>query len=312
MVTLWKKNGNGIVRTAILEAGCWINVTDPSELEMETLEREYGVTRDAINDILDLDERSRYEREDEYELLIVRIPEEAPEDEVPYVTIPVGIILTESHIITVCRRDNNLTDELIHGMVRSIDPNDKASFVLRIMLRAAVHYLRHLKAINRSTREIERELQKSIKNNELVKLLNMEKSLVYFATSLKGNELLLEKLQKTQRGFLSNRGEELEELLEDVVTENRQAIEMANIYSNILSGLMDAFASVISNNLNVVMKRITSISLILMIPTLIASVYGMNINLPFQDSPLAFLGIVAGSVVLSIVGVGIFLRKRYF
>ena len=155
---------------------------------------------------------------------------------------------------------------------------------------------------------VETELQRSIRNTELVRLLNLEKSLVYFTTSLKGNELLLQKLQKT---FLAGSSEEEVDELEDVVTENRQAIEMANIYSNILSGMMDAFASVISNNLNVVMKRLTSISLILMIPTLIASLYGMNVALPFQSSWWAFLGIVAVSGVLSVVSVFVFLGKRF-
>ena len=307
MITLWKKNGKKLVHTAILEPGCWMNITNPTDLEMETLEREYGVPRESLQDVLDPDERSRVETGDNYRIIILRIPVESPMEAVPFCTIPVGVILVESHIITVCLRDNDIFVDLCRGGGGLVDPRDEIGFVLRLMLRSTITYLSYLKVINRRTREVEKDLQRSIKNNELIDLLNMEKSLVYFATSLKGNELLLDKLQK---GNFNDSRDAHVDLLEDVVTENRQAIEMTNIYSNILSGLMDAFASIISNNLNVVMKRLTSISLILMIPTLIASVYGMNIKLPFQQSPLAFLGVVAGSVVLSLLGFGVFLRRR--
>ena len=308
MVTIWKQKENQILRTGILESNCWMHVTAPSELEIETLEKEHGIPRDVIQDMVDPDERSRSEKEDEYHLIILRVPMCNPEGEIPYYTILCGIILKSELILTICLAENDIFSEDTIGRMRGLNLRDKAGFVLRLMLRCAMYYLHYLKEINRKTSAVEQELQKSVKNNELIRLLNLEKSLVYFTTSLKSNELLLAKLQKT---LLNSAAEPDVELLEDVVTETRQAIEMSNIYSNILSGMMDAFASVISNNQNGLMKRLTSISLILMIPTLVASIYGMNIDLPFQESPLAFIGIISGCVVVSVLGMGYFFRKRY-
>lgn len=309
MITLWKQNGKGLVRTAILESGCWIHVTTPTPIELETLTREYGIQPDVIADILDIDERSRTEREEGYTLFIVRVPVYEEGREVPYYTVPLGIIERPDIIITICMRENPVVDDLLENRVRNLELFNKRTFLLHVLMRSAYYYLRYLKEINRHTTKIERELQKSVKNNELIRLLELEKSLVFFTTSLKSNELLMMKLGKTGFGSLT----ELEaDLLEDVLTENKQAIEMANIYSNILSGLMDAFASVISNNLNVVMKRLTSISILLMIPTLFASFYGMNVHLPLQNSPLAFLGLVMGSIVVSTTAALLFMRKKLF
>ena len=169
-----------------------------------------------------------------------------------------------------------------------------------------MYYLKYLKETNRQSSAIEKDLQKSVRNNELIRLLTIEKSLVYFTTSLRANGLLIDKLQKRN---VFRQTEDITDLLEDVITENQQAIEMANVYSNILSGMMDAFASVISNNLNVVMKRLTMISIILMIPTLFASIYGMNIDLPWQNSPLAFTGIIGVSIVAAGLGILLFTRS---
>ncbi len=309
MITMWKQNGKGLVRTSILERNCWIQVTSPTPLEIETIEREYNIEPDVITDILDLDERSRSERGDDYLLLIVRVPIHDPSAEVPYQTMPLGIILVSDLIITISLREAEVLKDFTENRIRNIDIRNRPSFIMNMFLRLAVHFLRHLKDINRQSSGVEFELQRSIRNTELVRLLSLEKSLVFFTTSLKSNELLIEKVQKTGLVRLS---EDEMDLLEDVMTENKQAIEMANIYSNILSGMMDAFASVISNNLNVVMKRLTTISIVLMIPTLIASIYGMNVALPFQHSPLAFTGIVIVSVVASGIGSLFFMRKKFF
>jgi magnesium transporter len=309
MISIWKQGEREIVRTAILEPDCWVHVSAPTPIEVQTLQREHGIPADVIQDILDPDERSRSERDNGYHLIILRIPAHDPQGEVPYYTLPLGIVLLPKLIITICARENELVEDISANRVRNLCLTDRLSFVLRLMLRATNSYLRYLKELNRKSAQIEHDLRVSVKNVELVYLLNLEKSLVYFTTSLKSNELLTDKLQKS---LFVNLDEARSDLLEDVVTEGKQAIEMANIYSNILSGMMDAFASVISNNLNVVMKRLTAISLILMIPTLIASLYGMNVALPFQHSALAFLGIVAASVLLSVGSVFFFLRKRYF
>ncbi|MDP3177052.1 MAG: magnesium transporter CorA family protein, partial [Spirochaetaceae bacterium] len=209
-------------------------------------------------------------------------------------------------IITVCMADCETLEDLRSGRARGLDIKNKSAFVLHLVGRAAIAYLRYLKEINRSTASIERELQRSVRNHELTQLLAFEKSLVFFTTSLKSNEILLEKLQTSKAMHFK---EDETELLEDVVTDNRQAIEMANIYSDILSGMMDAFASVISNNLNVQMKRLTSISVILMLSTLVVSAFSMNVDSPFTGKSWAFWAIagIAGST--SLIG-GLLIRDR--
>lgn len=309
MITMWKQNGKGLVKTGILERNCWVQITAPTPLEIETIERDYKIDPDVIQDILDLDERSRSERGDDYIVLIVRVPIYDPSNEVPYQTIPMGIILVSDLILTICLREPEVLKDVTEGRLRNIDVRNRQGFIMQVFLRSAVQYLRYLKDINRQSGGTEHELQRSIKNTELIRLLSLEKSLVYFTTSLKSNELLIERMQKTGLVRLS---EDESELLDDVITENKQAIEMANIYSNILSGMMDAFASVISNNLNVVMRRLTIISIVLMIPTLFASIYGMNVPLPFQHSPLTTIGILVVSVVASAIAAVFFLQKRFF
>ena len=310
MIKIWKQNGNSLCRSAILERDCWLQVTAPTPLEKESLTREYGIEEETIKDILDIDERSRFEREDAegrgYLLIIYRVPFCSGDAPVPYYTVPMGIILVDGLTITVCAEEPGFIRALQSKTPRDFHLDKPFSFVLQLIRSAAVTYLSFLKEINRKTGGVEQDLQKSIKNTELIRLLNMEKSLVYFTTSLKSNALVIDKMRKGVWNGLDN---DAEDLLEDVITENLQAIEMANIYSNILSGMMDAFASVISNNLNTVMKRLTMISIALMIPTLFASLYGMNlVHLPFSGSPFAFIGIAGVSVVSAVLGSLFFLR----
>jgi magnesium transporter len=284
-------------------------VTAPNNYEISSLKNDYAVDLDLLNDILDIDEQSRSEKEDDRLVFILRIPVFHEEREIPYFTLPLGVIFAGDMIITICLQDNDIIRDFIENKVKNFSLINRKTFLLSIFFRSSLYFLRYLKEINRKTAHVEKELQRAIKNNELIQLLTIEKSLVFFTTSLKSNEFLMDKIQKSNLIKLS---EEDVELIEDVVTENRQAIEMANIYSNILSGMMDAFASVISNNLNVVLKQLTSISLILMIPTLIASVYGMNVDLPFQKNPFAFLGTLGVSVVLALISIFIFRRKKFF
>ncbi len=303
MIRIWKQKEKRIIQSAILETNCWIEVTDPNALEIETLQREYNIEQDFIDDVLDVDERPRSEREAGYEFIIFRIPVFNPNREVPYFTIPLGIILANNLVITICSMETELLREFRENKMRGVNLENFFLFILQLLLRTIMYYLRYLKEINRQTAAIEKDLQASVRNNELIRLLTMEKSLVYFTTSLRANELLLSKLEKRN---IFRQTEDLTDLVEDVLTENKQAIEMANVYSNILSGMMDAFASVISNNLNVVMKRLTMISIILMIPTLFASLYGMNISLPWQGSPYAFVGIIGVSAVFAVLGIMLF------
>jgi magnesium transporter len=286
----------------------WISLVAPSQEELRNIADRYNIFPDSLIDVLDIDEQARVEREDSYLLIILRVPVNRPDQEIPYCTAPLGVVFAGDTVITVSLLENEVIRDLAQNRVRNFALTTRSSFLLHLFMRSATYYLRYLKEINRKTSQIEKDLQRSVKNNELIQLLSIEKSLVFFTTSLKSNELLMEKIQKP--AFLRFNEDELD-LLEDCLTENKQAIEMANIYSNILSGMMDAFASVISNNLNVVMKRLTVINLILMVPTLTASVYGMNVSLPFQSSPIAFFGIVGGSVGLTLLGT-LFLRRAKF
>lgn len=309
MIKIWKETKTSIIRTAILEKNCLVNIIQPESLEIETIKRDYEIPDDIIQDILDLDERPRCEKEDNLFSIILRVPVYHRENKIPYSTIPLGIVIAKDIIIAISREEILLFKELLDKGIFLGAFNDPVKFVLLLFLNASKRYLYYLKEINKESTQIENELQKSIKNTELIRLLTMEKSLVFFTTSLRGNELLLEKLKKT---FFKNLNDDTDELLDDVAIESKQAIEVANIYSNILSGMMDAFASVISNNLNIIMKRLTMISIILMIPTLFASLYGMNVKLPWGHSPFAFIGIIAVSVFFVVISIFMFLSKRLF
>ncbi|MDR2759354.1 MAG: magnesium transporter CorA family protein [Spirochaetaceae bacterium] len=299
MITIRIKSEKGLVETNAVSKGCWVDARNVDKDDLLLLEKEYGIAGELLTDIMDADEQARIEKEDEYTALIVRLPVYDERYEVSFFTLPLGIILFSDKIVTICQRSSEALEDLIKNRIRGFNINNKSTFVLNLLGRAAFTFLRALKELNKRTTIIERELQKSIKNNELIQLLSIQKSLVYFTTSITTNELLLEKLQKSP---LIRFKEDEKELLEDVVTENKQAIEMAKIYSSILTGTMDAFASVISNNLNIVMKRLTIVSIVLMIPTLITSFYGMNVGLPFQGSLSAVWGIVAVSLLASVLG----------
>jgi magnesium transporter len=299
MVIIRSQVDKGLVQSQSLEKDCWVDIRDASKQDLLRLEREFGVAPELLTDIMDIDEQARIEKEESYTAVIMRLPVYDETYEVSFFTVPVGILLFNDKIITVCQKSSDVLDEIAGSRVRDLNLKNKSSFVLNIMGRAALVYLKALKELNKKTAIIERELQKSVRNTELVQLLSIQKSLVFFTTSIKTNELLLEKLQKSP---LIHFKEDEQELLEDVLTDNKQAIAMANIYSSILTGTMDAFASVISNNLNIVMKRLTIVSIALMIPSMVSGLYGMNVSLPFQNSPFAFAGIVGLSIVGSITG----------
>ena len=280
MISIWKQENRKMASGERTESPIWVDARNVTREDIHTLETEYGVDTETIMDILDPDELSRIEREDDYTLIIVRLPIFIATNEVSYFTIPLGILLYPDKILTICWADCELLNDLTNNKVRGLSLTDLPAFVVRILARADLIFLRYLKEINRRSNAIEIELQKSVQNNELIQLLNLEKSLTYFTTSLKCNQLLFEKLMKTK---LIQLDEEDRDWLEDVAIDNRQAIEMADIYSDILSGMMDAFASVISNNLSIVMKRLTVINLVLMIPTMITSFFGMNVDVPMSE-----------------------------
>jgi magnesium transporter len=299
MIIIRTQGDKSLAQSDQVVKDCWVDVRNVSKEDLTRLEKEFAIAPELLADIMDIDEQARIEKEDEYTAIIVRLPVFDNSFEVSYFTVPVGIILYADKIVTICQRSSDVLDDLTGHRVRDFSVKNKNTFVLNLLGRAALSYLRALKELNKKTAIIEHELQKSVKNNELVQLLSIQKSLVFFTTSIKTNELLLEKLQKSP--FIHFKEEE-QELLEDVLTDNKQAIEMANIYSSILTGTMDAFASVISNNLNMVMKKLTIVSIVLMIPSMVAGFYGMNVALPFQASPFAFAGIFGVSILTSIIG----------
>ncbi len=309
MVKIFKTFG-GYIEINEVQPGCWINVIKPTSAEISKLSEEFQLPLDSINDILDADERPRVEFEDAWTLVILRIPVEMVNDSVPFNTIPLGIFLTEKFTLTLCLQENEILPpgqpSFLREQYRQI--TDSLNFILRLFLRSSNTYLKYLKQMNQMTGQIEQDLEKSIKNSELNKLLKMEKCLVYFITSLKANEIVLARLRMSKKIT----SEINEDLLEDAIIENQQALEMAKIYSDIQSGMMDAFASVISNNLNVVMKQLTLISILLMIPTLIASIFGMNVPNFMENSTLAFPSVIIGSLLLSAIGVALFRKRQWF
>jgi len=310
MITIYRSMQNGLEITEGYESGAWVHVVSPTPEEIESLVARFTIPPDFLTDPLDVDERARVEREEGNTLILLRTPRrEADEADIPFTTLPVGIILTQGLIITVSLMEADVVHEILTGRVRNLSTQNRTRFVLTLFVRTSLLFLRYLKDINRMTGGIEKDLHKALKNIQLIRLLNMEKSLVFFITSLRSNALMLEKFNTS--GCM-RMDEDDRDIFEEVVIENKQAIEMANIYTSILSGTMDAYASIISNNLNVVIKLLTTVTIILMIPTLVASIYGMNVELPFQHNPMAFLIIVAISALLSAIGIGIFWRKQFF
>lgn len=309
MIKIFKTFG-GYNEIAKLENGCWINVTNPTQLEITRLTDNYKLPSDSINDILDADERPRIEFEDDWILVILRIPVEVLQNGVPFHTVPLGIFLAENFTLSICMQDNEVlpADQTTPFREQHRQISDNINFVLRLFLRSGSLYLNYLKQINQRTSLIEQDLEKSVRNEELTKLLKMDKCLVYFITSIKANEIVLAKLRNSKKITT----ELNEDLLEDAIIENKQALEMAQIYSNIQSGMMEAFSSVISNNLNIVMKQLTLVSIILMIPTLIASIFGMNVPNSIENSKFAMPGIILGSIILSIIGVFFLRKKQWF
>jgi len=306
MIRIFKTFG-GYIEIPRLANGCWINVNQPSTEEIQKLSLEFRLPDDIIKDILDIDERPRIEFDDKWLLVILRIPVENSNNGIPFQTVPLGVFITENYTLTLCVQDNDILpiEQLSPFREQYPQITDNINFILRLFLRSGNTYLKYLKQINQLTGLIEQDLEKSIKNRELNKLLKMEKCLVYFITSIKANEIVLAKLRNSKRVT----SEINEELLEDAIIENKQALEMAQIYSDIQSGMMDAFASVISNNLNVVMKQLTVISIVLMIPTLISSLFGMNVPNFFEDSKTGFLVICIFSLAMSALGV-LWLRNK--
>jgi len=291
-----------------IEDGAWIHLISPNEEELLSLSERLNIDLIHLKAALDEEERARIEVEEMYSLIIVDTPilgyDENSSNK--YTTLPMGIILTHKNIITVCLRDLQLFKDFYGGYVRNFYTEKKTRFILQLLYKNATFFLNYLRYIDRMSVKMEKELEKSLRNKELIQLLELEKSLVYFSTSLRSNEVVLEKLLRQDA---IKKYPEDKELLEDVIVENRQAIEMATIYSNILSGVMGAFGTVISNNLNIKMKFLTGITIILSVPTMISSFFGMNVAVPFESLKGAF-GIIGVISFMAASAVALYMVKR--
>ena len=297
------KDTNKFEEINTFEKGSWINLVNPSEEEIKKVCDNLQIQEDFIRDSLDFEEKARIdiEEDDGTILFVVDVPiiEKTKDGNDIYTTMPLGmIVVRDDFFITVALKKNKVISTFEKTRIKNFQTYKKSRFIFQILYLNASYFLSYLKQINKETEIAEYILKNSMKNKELFKLLNLEKGLVYFTTSLKSNELVME---KTMRGKIIKLYDEDEEILEDAITENRQAIEMAKIYSDILNGTMDAYASIISNNLNGVMKFLTSITIVLAVPTMISSFWGMNVGLPFQNSPFGFIIMIGVSIILTLL-----------
>jgi magnesium transporter len=311
MLQIFKSTDSGLVILDQVEDGAWINLVNPNEQEIFSISETLNIPVEHLKAALDEEERSRIEVDEGCTVVLIDIPvpNGNPQDEGIYFTIPLGIIINDKNIVTVSLQENYVIKRFIERRIKSFYTFKKTRFLLQILYGNSKLYLQYLRRIDKASDMIESKLHKSLKNKELIQLLELEKSLVYFSTSLKSNEIVLEKILRSTPIKMYP---EDTELLEDVIVENKQAIEMSNIYSNILTGTMDAYASVISNNLNIVMKFLTSATIILSIPTMVASFFGMNVDVPFGNNPHAFAIIFIMTMIFSVILALTMVKKQLF
>ena len=288
--------------------GSWINLVNPSESDIKRVCTEIKIEEDFIRYPLDYEEQPRIDIDDECMLFVIDVPIiEDIKDDTTYTTMPLGVIIVrDDFLITVTLKKNKIIDAFEKGKVKNFYTYKKTRFLLQILYLNSACYLDNLKKINKEQEATVFLLQQSMKNRDLIQLLNLQNSLIYITTSLKSNEIVME---KTLRGKIIKMYEEDEDILEDAIIENRQAIEMSKTYSDILTSTMDAYSSIISNNLNGVMKFLTSLTILISVPTLIASIWGMNVDLPFARSQHGFIILMIISVAVALLAF-IWLKKK--
>ena len=315
MYKIVKSSDNGLDELELdnLEKGYWLDIVAPSEDELQEVAAATGIQMDFLSAALDEEENSRIEVEDDQILILVDIPFFRSNKD--YDTLPLGIIITENGITTVCLEANGVTADFGSHNARLFSTFKKTRFLFQILYKSATLYLKYIRIIIKRTDELEIHLRQSMENNELFNLLDLQKSLTYFSTSLRSNSIVMERLLRLRNANASASQhlikvyEEDEDLLDDVIIEYKQAVEMVEMYSHILNSMMEVFASIISNNLNLVMKFLASVTILLAIPTLISGLWGMNVHVPFADSPYGFAIVVCLAFVVAI-GSALFLWKR--
>ena len=312
MIQYFKNIDHKTVAVSRPENGTWVNIIPPlRQEEFSELSQSLDIPLDFLTDSLDIDERSRFEEEDNVKLVVIKTPTENNsfnESDAYYITIPICIILTHNQIVTVNSFDNGAIKKFL-GTLQNRSTDKKNMMVLKIFEKIIQAYMEFLKEINVRRNVLEQKLYAANRNEQLLQLMRIQKSLVYFVTALRSNEMLLMKIERTN--FLGLNEEE-KEILQDLIVDNSQALEMANIYTNILSSTLDAFASIIANNQNEVLKRLSVITIVLTFPVLVASIYGMNVPIPYSKSPYAFYIPVSLSLLISLIIGWFFLRKKIF
>src|SRR5215213_3057050 len=312
MIHYFKNINNQTVEIDKPETGIWVNLVPPfKEEEFFELGEELDIPIEFLRDSLDIDERPRFELEDDVKFIVIKTPAENNsfnDSDAFYITIPICIILTHNHIVTVNSFDNGAIKKFLNTFQKR-HPDKRNLMVLKIFEKVVTNFMDYLKEINQRRNLLEQKLYDANRNEELLELVRIQKSLVYFVTALRSNELLMMKLERTNHLQLN---EEEREFLNDLIVDNSQALEMANIYTNILTSTLDAFASIIANNQNEVLKRLSVITIVLTFPVLVASIYGMNVPIPYAGSPYAFYIPVFLSLAISLVIGWFFLRKKLF
>lgn len=312
MIQLFKNIDQKTVEVDKTGEAVWVNLLPPlKQEEFADLSENLDIPIDFLTDSLDIDERSRFEEEDKVKLIVIKTPTENHsfnESDAYYITIPICIILTHSQIVTVNSFENPAIKKFLDTF-QNRQPDKKSMMVLKIIEKIVQNFMEYLKQINQQRNVLEQKLYVSSENEQLLQLMRIQKSLVYFVTALRSNELLLMKLQRTN--FLLLNDEE-KEYLDDLIVDNSQALEMANIYANILSSTLDAFASIIANNQNQVLRRLSVITIVLSFPVLIASIFGMNVPNGFEESGYAFYVVVLLSLAIALTIGWLFLRKKIF
>lgn len=314
MVVYFKRINGSLGQISAPEKGCWIHVYGPfATEETQKLSEQLSIDIDFITDSLDIDERARYESDEGKDLLVIKTPLEntgISDSEALVITIPIGIIRTPDYMITVTAHKNPVIEYFLNSPPKNFNPEDQEGFILEMLNRNVTVFSDFLRKLNNKRYAFEKALYNSSRNEDLTNLLNIQKSLIYFVTNLRTNDLLMLKIQRSN--YLKIKDEDKLDLLNDIIIDNSQALEMSEMYSNILNGTMDTFASIISNNLNQVMKRLTSVTIVLMVPTLIASFYGMNVELPYDHHPYAFGIVFSMSIILAVAMTVFFVRKKWF
>ncbi len=288
--------------------GSWVDMINPTDTEIKQILKMFNVPMEFFTAALDPDERPRYDVENGCVLIIFKIPVKRSSGPLRFETIPIGIIITKEVIITACLEKTEIHKDFHEQRIKDFYTSKRTRFLFQILSRINRYYMRYLDLIESEIKTLEIGLTKSVKNEEIIQMFTLQKSLIYFNTAVIGNGNVLENIMK---GKVLKFYEEDEDLLENIIVENRQAIEMISVYNNILSNTLDAYASIVSNNLNIVMKILTSLTIILAFPTIVASFYGMNVQLPLQENPMAFWITFLISILISMIAATIFVKKQW-